>query len=61
MFGGETGQTIGNILQQTQGSQTQTETEGTKTRELSAEEKQLGDFSEACFVYNNETWQKIFS
>lgn len=61
MFGGETGQTIGNILQQTQGSQTQTETEGTKTRELSAEEKQLGDFAEACFVYNNETWQKIFS
>ncbi len=61
MFGGETGQTIGNILQQTQGNQTQTETEGTKTRELSEEEKQLGDFSEACFVYNNETWQKIFS
>ena len=61
MFGGETGQTIGNILQQTQGSQTQTETEGTKTRELSEEEKQLGDFAEACFVYNNETWQKIFS
>jgi predicted metalloprotease len=61
MFGGETGQTIGNILQQTQGNQTQTETEGTKTRELSEEEKQLGDFAEACFVYNNETWQKIFS
>jgi hypothetical protein len=61
MFGGETGQTIGNILQQTQGNQTQTETERTKTRELSEEEKQLGDFAEACFVYNNETWQKVFS
>lgn len=59
MFGGETGQTIGNIIQQTQGGQTQTE--GTKNRELSAEEKELGDFSEACFVYNNETWTKIFS
>lgn len=59
MFGGETGQTIGTILQQTQGSQTQTQ--GEKTRELSAEEKQLGDFSEAVFVYNNETWAKIFS
>ncbi|NNT72179.1 zinc metallopeptidase [Flavobacterium sp. IMCC34852] len=58
MFGGETGQTIGNIIQQTQG--TETPTEGTKTRELSAEEKELGDFSEACFVYNNETWAKIF-
>lgn len=59
MFGGETGQTIGTILQQTQGSQTQTE--GGQKRELSAEEKQLGDFCEAVFVYNNETWAKIFS
>ena len=60
MFGGETGQTIGNILQQTQGAQQTEQTDGTKTRELSEEEKQLGDFSEACFVYNNETWQKVF-
>lgn len=59
MFGGETGQTIGNILEQTQGSQTQ-QTEGTKSRELSQEEKKLGDFAESCFVYNNETWAKIF-
>jgi hypothetical protein len=58
MCGGETGQTIGNILEQTQGTQTQSE--GTQTRELSAEEKELGDFSEACFAYNNETWAKIF-
>jgi predicted metalloprotease len=57
MFGGETGQTIGTVLQQTQGAQTE---EGVKTRELSAEEKELGDFAEACFVYNNETWTKIF-
>ncbi|MCA0347795.1 MAG: neutral zinc metallopeptidase [Flavobacterium sp.] len=60
MFGGETGQTIGNIIEQTQGSQTQTEGT-TKTRELSEEEKELGDFSEAVFTYNNETWDKIFS
>lgn len=59
MFGGETGQTIGNILEQTQGSQQQTQ--GTQTRELSEAEKQLGDFSESCFVYNNETWTKIFN
>jgi predicted metalloprotease len=58
MFGGETGQTIGNIIQQTQG--TETHGEGTQTRELSAEEKELGEFSKACFVYNNETWAKIF-
>jgi predicted metalloprotease len=58
MFGGETGQTIGNIIEQTQGNQPQTEQ--TQSRELSAEEKELGDFSESCFVYNNETWTKIF-
>ncbi|WP_333876591.1 KPN_02809 family neutral zinc metallopeptidase [Flavobacterium sp.] len=58
MFGGQTGQTIGNILEQTQG--TETSTEATPTRELSAAEKELGDFAESCFVYNNETWTKIF-
>lgn len=58
MFGGQTGQTIGNILEQTQGTSTQSE--GTPTRELSAEEKELGDFAESCFVYNTETWAKIF-
>ena len=57
MIGGETGQTIGNILEQTQGSQTQTEQ--TQTRELSAEEKELGEFPKACFVYNNETCECI--
>jgi uncharacterized protein len=58
MFGGETGQSIGTILEQTQG--TQTEGEPTKTRELSAEEKELGAFTESVFVYNNETWTRIF-
>lgn len=57
MFGGETGQSIGNILEQTQGTQTE---EQTQTRELSAEEKELGDFSESVYVYNNETWTTIF-
>ena len=59
MFGGETGQTIGNIIQQTQGTQTQTEGQ-TQTRELSAEEKELGNFSESVFVYNTKTWTIIF-
>ena len=58
MFGGETGQSIGNILEQTQGGQTQTE--ATQTRELTAEEIELGDFSEAVYAYNSETWEKIF-
>lgn len=46
MFGGETGQTIGNILQQTQGQQ---QTEQTQTRELTTEEIELGEFSKSCF------------
>lgn len=58
MFGGQTGQTIGNILEQTQGNQTQTQQ--TQTRELSAEEKELGEFSESVFVYNYKTWATIF-
>lgn len=58
MFGGETGQVIGNILNQTQG--TTQSSEQVKTRELSDEEITLGQFSEANFVYNNETWNQIF-
>lgn len=58
MFGGETGQVIGNILNQTQG--TTQSSEQVQTRELSDEEITLGQFSEANFVYNNETWSQIF-
>lgn len=58
MFGGETGQVIGNILNQTQG--TTQSSEQVQTRELSDEEITLGQFSEANFVYNNETWTQIF-
>lgn len=58
MFGGETGQVIGTMLNQTQG--TTQSTEQVKTRELSEEEITLGEFSKSNFVYNNETWAKIF-
>ena len=58
LFGGETGQSIGNIIEQTQG--TQTGQGQTQTRELSAEEKELGEFSESVFVYNTKTWTTIF-
>ena len=58
VFGGETGQSIGSILEQTQG--TQTEQTETQKRELSGQEKEMGDFAEAVFVYNNETWNTIF-
>jgi len=58
MFGGETGQVIGTMLNQTQG--TTQSSEQVQTRELSKEEITLGQFSEAVFVYNNETWAEIF-
>ena len=58
MFGGETGQVICTILNQTQGTTQQTEQ--VQTRELSVEEKELGEFSKTNFVYNNETWTQIF-
>jgi len=57
MFGGETGQVIGTVLNQTQGTQ---QTEQVQTRELSAEEEELGEFSRANLVYNNRTWEAIF-
>lgn len=58
MFGGETGQVIGTILNQTQG--TTQSSEQVRTRELTDEEITLGQFTEANFVYNNETWTQIF-
>ena len=60
MFGGETGQVIGTILNQTQGTTTQS-SEQVQTRELSREEITLGQFSEANLYYNNETWTQIFA
>ena len=58
MFGGETGQVIGTVLNQTQGTTQQTEQ--VKTRELSEEEKLIGEFTRANLVYNNRTWEAIF-
>lgn len=59
MFGGETGQVIGTMLQQTQSTQ-QTE-QTTQTRELSEKEQELGEFSESMLAYNIETWSGIFT
>src|SRR5690606_28769338 len=59
MFGGETGQVIGTILNQTQGT-TQT-SEQVQTRELSQEEIKLGQFVEANLDYNHITWSEIFA
>jgi predicted metalloprotease len=56
VFGGENGQMIGNVLQQTQGQQT----EQTKERELTAKEIEEGEFINAILVDNEDVWAKIF-
>ncbi len=58
MFGGQTGKTIGTIINQVNQNRPQTQT--VQKRQLTEAEKTLGQFTEACFVYNNETWSQIF-
>lgn len=57
VFGGENGQTIGNVLEQMQGGQKQTEA----AAPLSKEDKELGDFVRVVLARNEDTWSKIFA
>ena len=57
VFGGETGQTIGNILQQTQGQQT--EQTGEKI-ELTPAQVEEGKFTNTLLADNEDVWSKIF-
>ena len=57
VFGGETGQTIGNVLQQTQGQQT--EQSGVKV-ELTPAQVQEGKFANTLLADNEDVWSKIF-
>jgi predicted metalloprotease len=56
VFGGETGQTVGSVLQQIQGGQQQTET----AAPLSKEDKEMGDFVRVTLADNEDIWSKIF-
>ncbi len=56
MFGGENGQTIGNILQQVQGTQTEQVAE----QPLTVEDEQMGKFVRVCLADNEDLWTKIF-
>ena len=56
VFGGETGQTIGNVLQQTQVQQT----EQTQGATLSEQEKIEGEFVNSLLNYNQNIWSEIF-
>ena len=55
-FGGENGQMIGNILQQTQGQQT----EQTEARALTPEEEKEGEFVKTLLADNEDIWTTIF-
>lgn len=58
-FGGETGQTVGTILNQVNAQQ-QTTTQTVDNRELSAEEIEIGEFSKVVFADTEDIFTKLF-
>lgn len=58
VFGGENGQTIGNVLEQMQGGQ-QTQTEAAAP--LSKEDEEMGNFVRVILADNEDIWGKIFT
>lgn len=59
LFGGETGQQIAPILETI--SQTQSASQPTEQRELTAKEKELGEFMNAVLVDTEDIWNQIFT
>ncbi|MGF2043840.1 neutral zinc metallopeptidase, partial [Staphylococcus aureus] len=57
VFGGETGQTVGNVLQQMQGGQQQTEA----AAPLSKEDEEMGHFVKSVLAKTEDTWMKKFA
>lgn len=57
-FGGEQGQQIGNIINQMQPTQQETQVQG--ATELTPEQKEIGDFANVVFAMTEDTWTKIF-
>ncbi|WP_264538437.1 neutral zinc metallopeptidase [Flavobacterium sp. N1736] len=57
VFGGETGQTVGNVLEQMQGGQQQTEA----AAPLSKEDEEMGHFVKTVVAKTEDTWDKIFT
>lgn len=58
-FGGEKGQQIGNIINQIQPAQQETQVQG--ATELTPEQKEIGEFANAVFAMTEDTWTKIFA
>jgi len=58
-FGGETGQTVGTILNQVN-TQQQTTTQTVETRTLSAHELELGDYCKVVFADTEDIFSQLF-
>ena len=58
-FGGETGQTVGTILNQVN-TQEQSTTQTVQERELSTQEKELGAYSKVVFADTEDVFTKLF-
>ncbi len=57
-FGGETGQQLAPLVEQLGGSQTQVQTE---QRELTPQEKEMGDFMATVLADTEDVWSTIFA
>ncbi|PXY46058.1 KPN_02809 family neutral zinc metallopeptidase [Flavobacterium hydrophilum] len=57
VFGGETGQTVGNALEQLQGNPQPTET----AAPLSKEDEEMGNFVRVILADNEDIWGKLFA
>src|SRR5690606_14297764 len=57
-FGGETGQQLAPIVEQLGNSQTMQQTE---QRELTAQEKEMGNFMATVLADTEDVWNRIFS
>jgi uncharacterized protein len=57
MFGGEQGKMAAGAIKNMNGGQSGGQS---KTRELSAQEKEIGDFTKVCLADNEETWNRLF-
>jgi len=58
-FGGETGQTVGTLLNQVN-TQQQTESQSVETRTLSTEEKELGEYTKVVFADTEDIFTQLF-
>jgi uncharacterized protein len=57
VFGGETGQAVGGLLQQVQGNQTEQVQDGAP---LSENDKKMGEFVKVILADNEDVWNKVF-